>query len=140
MQTTFPKTENAQRVWYVASAKNQILGRLATKIAIALMGKRKADYTSSVEQGDFVVITDVEALEVTGKKAENKIYRFHSGFIGGLQEISLGTLQQDRPERVLLLAVRRMLPKTVAARSMIRRLKLYRGGAHPHIAQHPQPL
>ena len=140
MQTTFPKIEEAQRTWYVASAKNQVLGRLATRIAAALMGKRKRTFCRDVDQGDFVVVTDIEAIEVTGKKRERKIYKFHTGFIGGLQEYSFDTLQSKRPEDIIKLAVRRMLPKTVQARDMLKRLKLYKGSVHPHGPQSPQPL
>ncbi len=140
MQTTFPKIEEAKRVWYIASAKNQVLGRLATKVALALMGKRKRSFCRDVDQGDYVVVTDVETLEVTGKKAENKIYKFHTGFIGGLQEYSFNTMQAKRPEDILMLAVRRMLPKTVQASHMLKRLKIYKGSAHGHGGQNPQPL
>ena len=140
MQTTFPKIEEAQRAWYVTSAKGQVLGRLATKIALTLMGKRKPTFCHDVDQGDFVVVTDVESIEVTGKKADKKIYKFHTGFIGGLQEYSFNTMQAKRPEDILMLAVRRMLPKTTQARDQMKRLKLCKGPAHPHTAQHPQPL
>ncbi len=140
MQTTFPKLETVKRSWFIASAKNQVLGRLAAKIAVALMGKRRPSFIRDVDQGDFVVVTDCEAIAVTGKKAERKIYRFHTGFIGGLQEYSFAEMQRRRPDDVLMLAVRRMLPKTVQARGMLKRLKLYSGSAHPHAAQNPEPL
>lgn len=139
-QTTHPKTETASRNWYVVSAKNQVLGKLATRIADTLMGKRKASYTPAVDQGDFVVVTDVDKLVVTGDKAEKKVYRFHTGFIGGLQEFSFNELQARRPEDVLQLAVRRMLPKTRAARGMLKRLKLYKTDNHPHVGQNPAAL
>lgn len=140
MQTTFPKIEAAQRDWFAVSAKNQVLGKLAAKIATTLMGKRKPSWEPSVDQGDFVVVTDVEKLVVTGNKADGKIYKFHTGFIGGLQEYSFSKMQQLRAEDVLMLAVRRMLPKTVQARSQMARLKIYKGSAHPHIGQNPKPL
>lgn len=139
-QTTHPKIETADRAWYVASAKNQVLGKLATKIAVALMGKRKALFSNAADQGDFVVVTDVEKLVVTGNKAVGKIYKFHTGFIGGLQELSFGELHARKPEQVLQLAVRRMLPKNRAARGMLARLKIYKGEAHPHASQNPKPL
>jgi len=139
-QTTHPKTETASRAWFVVSAKNQVLGKLATRIAEVLMGKRKVSYSPAVDQGDFVVVTDVDKLVVTGNKAETKIYRFHTGFIGGLQELSFGELQARRPEDVLQLAVRRMLPKTRAARGMLKRLKLFKGESHPHLGQNPVEL
>lgn len=140
MQTTFPKVETAKRDWYILSAKNQVLGQLATKIATALMGKRKPSWEPSVDQGDFVVVTDVEKLVVTGNKAQDKIYRFHSGFIGGLTEYSFARMQEKRPEDILKLAVRRMLPKTNQARGQMARLKLYKGSSHPHVGQAPKPL
>jgi large subunit ribosomal protein L13 len=140
MQTTFPKIEAAQRDWYIVSAKNQVLGKLAAKIASTLMGKRKPSWEPSVDQGDYVVVTEVEKLVVTGNKGIGKIYRFHTGFIGGLQEYNFNLMQELRPDDVLKLAVRRMLPKTVQARSQLARLKLYKGSAHPHIGQNPKPL
>jgi large subunit ribosomal protein L13 len=140
MQTTFTKQENAQHVWRIASAKDQVLGRLATKIAIALMGKNKPTFTPSVDNGDFVVVTDIEALTVTGRKTQNKIYRHHTGFVGGLQEIPFSVKFERRPDEVLKLAVKRMLPKSILGSHMLKRLKLYKGSAHPHVAQHPQAL
>jgi large subunit ribosomal protein L13 len=139
-QTTHPKFETAERNWYIASAKGEVLGHIAIRIAKTLMGKRKASYSGAVDQGDFVVVTDIEKLVVTGNKAEGKIYRFHTGFIGGLQELSFATLHAHNPEKVLMLAVRRMLPKTRAARGMLKRLKMYKGEAHPHAAQNPIAL
>ena len=140
MQTTFPKIEAAQRDWFAISANNQVLGKLAAKIATTLMGKRKPSWEPSVDQGDFVVVTDVEKLVVTGNKADGKIYKFHTGFIGGLQEYSFAKMQELRAEDVLMLAVRRMLPKTVQARSQMARLNIYKGSAHPHVGQNPKPL
>jgi large subunit ribosomal protein L13 len=139
-QTTHPKFETAERTWYIASAKGEVLGHIAIRIAKTLMGKRKSSYSGAVDQGDFVVVTDIEKLVVTGNKAEGKIYRFHTGFIGGLQELSFATLHANNPEKVLMLAVRRMLPKTRAARGRLKRLKMYKGEAHPHAAQNPVAL
>lgn len=139
-QTTHPKFETAERSWYIASAKNVVLGQIATKAAVALMGKRKSSYSPAVDQGDFVVVTDVEKLVVTGNKAVTKTYRFHTGFIGGLQEHTFAEMHAAKPEQVLMLAVRRMLPKTRAARGMLKRLKIYKGEAHPHAGQNPKDL
>ena len=139
-QTTFAKLEEVNRAWYLASAKGKVLGPLATRIAVALMGKLKPAWTPSTDAGDYVVVTDVEGLVFTGKKLEKKIYRFHSGFIGGIKEIPLGVMHQDKPEEVLFLAVKRMLPKTIQARHMLKRLKIVKGSTHPHVGQNPQPL
>lgn len=140
MQTTFVRQEDVTRAWFHASAKGKVLGPLATRIAVALMGKIKPNWTPSTDAGDYVVVTDVESLVFTGKKLEKKIYRFHSGFIGGIKEVPLGVMHQDKPEEVLFLAVKRMLPKTIQARHMLKRLNIYKGAAHPHIGQDPKPL
>jgi large subunit ribosomal protein L13 len=140
MQTTFVKQEAVRRNWYVASAKGKVLGPLAVRAAVALMGKRKVDFTPSTDAGDYVVITDVEGLVFTGRKLERKKYRFYSGFIGGIKEVTLGTMHQDKPEQVFELAVKRMLPKTIQGRHMLKRLKVYQGPAHRHASQTPKPL
>lgn len=140
MQTTFVKNENVTRNWYVVSAKGKTTGPIAVRVATALMGKLKPDWTPHTDNGDFVVVTDVESLAFTGKKAENKIYRFYSGFIGGLKEVSLGVLHKNKPEEVFYLAVKRMLPKTIQGRHQLKRLKIYKGAAHPHTGQGPKPL
>lgn len=139
-QTTFLHPSKVNRSWYQVSAKGQVLGRLAARVAIALMGRTKADWTPHVDNGDFVIVTDCEKVAVTGNKLETHIYRFHSGFFGGLNLTPLGKFQEKHPDRVIELAVRRMLPKTVQGRAMIKRLKVYSGGAHPHVAAQPKPL
>lgn len=139
-QTTFTHPSKIQRGWYQASAKGQVLGRLATRIATALMGRNKADWTPHVDNGDFVVVTDAEQVAVTGNKLETHIYRFHSGYFGGLTLMPLGKLKEKHPERVIELAVKRMLPKTVQGRHMLKRLKVYKGGSHPHVGTKPNQL
>lgn len=139
-QTTLTKQEAVQRKWHIATAKNTVLGPLAVRIANALMGRIRPDWTPHVDSGDFVVVTDVEGLVVTRNKAEKKTYRFHSGYIGGLTELSYADLHSRNPERVLQLAVKRMLPKTIQGRHQLKRLKVYKGAAHPHTAQQPQQL
>jgi large subunit ribosomal protein L13 len=139
-QTTFAKLEEVNRTWYQVSAKGQVIGQLATRIAVALMGKTKVNWTPSTDAGDYVVVTDVEAINISPKKAEKKVYRFHSGFIGGIKEVNLATLHQDKPEEVLFLAVKRMLPKTIQARHQLKRLKIVKGAAHPHVGQSPKAL
>jgi large subunit ribosomal protein L13 len=140
MQTTFVKNEQVNHAWHIASAKGKVLGPLAVKVATILMGKNKADWTPSTDNGDFVVVTDVEGLVFTGKKTEKKIYRFHSGFVGGIKEIPLGVMHETKPEEVFYLAVKRMLPKTIQGRHQLKRLKVYKGAAHPHVGQNPKPI
>lgn len=139
-QTSFTHPSKIQRAWYQASAKDQVLGRLATRVATALMGRNKADWTPHVDNGDFVVVTDAEQVAVTGNKLNTHIYRFHSGYFGGLTLMPLGKLKEKHPERVIELAVKRMLPKTVQGRQMLKRLKVYKGAAHPHIGAKPTKL
>jgi large subunit ribosomal protein L13 len=140
MQTTFTKAETVNRGWYAASAKGKVLGPLAVKIAQTLMGKNKADWSPGVDSGNYVVVTDVEGLVFTRKKDERKTYRFHSGYMGGITELTLGELHAKKPELVLQLAVKRMLPKTVQGRHQLKRLKIYKGSAHGHTGQKPEPL
>lgn len=139
-QTTLTKQESIKRQWLVASAKGKVLGPLAVRVANALMGRTKVDWTPHVDGGDFVVVTDVESVVVTGNKPEKKTYRFHSGYMGGLTELSFATLHASHPDRVLQLAVKRMLPKTIQGRNQLKRLKIYRGSAHRHTAQKPVEL
>lgn len=139
-QTTFLHPSKVNRSWYQVSAKGQILGRLAARVATALMGRTKADWTPQVDNGDFVVVTDCEQVAVTGNKLETHIYRFHSGYFGGLNLTPLGKFQEKHPERVIELAVKRMLPKTGQGRDMLKRLKVYKGSAHPHIGGKPKQL
>ncbi|MBA2480841.1 MAG: 50S ribosomal protein L13 [Planctomycetes bacterium] len=140
MQTTFAKQEAVKRNWYFASAKGRVLGPLATQIAVVLMGKTRPDWTPSTDSGDYVVVTEVENLVFTGRKIERKKYRFHSGYMGGITELSLGTLHAKKPEMILQLAVKRMLPKTIQGRHQLKRLKVFKGAAHGHTSQKPLPL
>lgn len=139
-QTTFLHPSKVNRSWHQVSAKGQVLGRLAARVAQTLMGRNKTDWTPHVDNGDFVIVTDCEQITVTGNKLETHIYRFHSGFFGGLNLTPLGKFQEKHPDRVIELAVRRMLPKTIQGRAMMKRLKVYTGAAHPHVAAKPQPL
>jgi large subunit ribosomal protein L13 len=140
MQTTFAKVETTKRDWYTASAKGQVLGHLAVKVAQVLMGKNKPDWSPGVDTGHFVVVTDVANLVFTRNKEERKTYRFHSGYMGGITEVTLGELHADKPEFVFELAVKRMLPKTVQGRHQLKRLKVFKGPAHTHIGQKPIAL
>jgi len=140
MSTTFVKPQQQSVRWYHASAKDQVLGRLAVRIARILQGKHLVDYTPHVDQGDHVVITDAEAVRLTGTKEQRKVYHSHSGYVGGLKTVPFQRMRERRPEEVVRLAVRRMLPKGRLGRDMARKLRVYRGAAHPHQAQKPAPL
>jgi large subunit ribosomal protein L13 len=140
MKTWNAKTDEVERRWYVVDAEGQTLGRLATRIADTLRGKRKPEYTPHVDTGDFVVVVNAEKIGVTGKKREDKIYYRHSGYPGGLRERTLGEELERRPTEVLRKAVKGMLPRNRLARQQINKLKIYAGPEHPHVAQTPQNL
>ena len=128
-----------ERKWYVVDAEGQTLGRLATEIAHILRGKNKPQYTPHVDTGDFVVVVNAEKVVVTGRKAEQKVYRRHSGYPGGLKETSYEQMMERRPTEILRRAVKGMMPKNRLARQQLRKLKIYAGPEHPHAAQNPQP-
>jgi len=126
------------RSWYLINAEGKRLGRVASEIAILLQGKHKPVYTPHVDTGDYVVVINAEKVALTGNKWDQKLYRHHSGYIGGLKETPYRRLIVKRPTLPLREAVRRMLPKTTLGRQMLRKLKLYAGPVHPHNAQNPQ--
>ena len=140
MKTWTAKTHEIERRWYVVDAEGQTLGRLATRIADTLRGKRKPEYTPHIDTGDFVVVVNAEKIAVTGKKLEQKIYYRHSGYPGGLRERTLAEELERRPTEVLRKAVKGMLPRNRLARQQITKLKIYAGPEHPHVAQNPDPL
>src|SRR5436190_20605271 len=141
MQKTWnAKTGEVPRAWYVVDAEGQILGRLATRIADTLRGKDKPQYTPHTDTGDFVVVVNAEKIGVTGKKMDEKMYRRHSGYPGGLKERTLREQLQRRPTDVLRKAVKGMLPKNKLANAQIGKLKIYEGPEHPHEAQAPKPF
>jgi large subunit ribosomal protein L13 len=140
MRTWTAKTHEIERRWYVVDAEGQTLGRLATRIADTLRGKRKPEYTPHIDTGDFVVVVNAEKIAVTGKKLEQKIYYRHSGYPGGLRERTLREELDRRPTEVLRKAVKGMLPRNRLARQQITKLKIYAGPEHPHVAQNPDPL
>lgn len=140
MKTFSAKAQEVKRDWYVVDASNKILGRLASEIAHRLRGKHKAEYTPHVDTGDYIVVTNVEGIKVTGRKFTNKIYYNHSGFPGGIKDISFEKLQAKHPARILERAVKGMLPKNPLGREMYRKLKIYVGSEHPHEAQQPKQL
>ena len=139
-KTTLLKKEDVQRKWYVVDVKDQPLGRIATRIALVLMGKNNPNWTPHIDCGNFVVVVNAEKVKLTGKKMEQKKYYRHSGYPGGIKEFTAKQILQKHPERVIELAVKRMLPKTILGRRALRRLKVYAGAEHPHSAQRPEVL
>ncbi len=140
MKTYWAKPDEIEKKWFVVDADNKILGRLATEVATILMGKHKPTYTPSIDTGDFIVVVNAEKFAVTGKKMDDKMYYRHSGYLGGLKDRTLKEQLEKKPEEVIRMAVRRMLPKTKMGRAMIKKLKIYTGAEHPHAAQNPEVL
>ena len=140
MKTYVATPADRQRDWYVVDAEGQTLGRLATRIADALRGKRKPEYTPHVDTGDFVVVVNAEKIVVSGSKRESKRYYRHSGYPGGLRSRTLGEMLERRPEEVIRRAVKGMLPRNRLGRAQLRKLKVYAGPEHPHAAQQPKPF
>ena len=140
MRTFTAKTAEIKRQWYIVDAQGQTLGRLASKIAPILKGKHKPTYTPHLDCGDFVVVINVDKVRVTGRKLDQKIYYRHTEYPGGLKSINLRDQLAQHPDRVLMSAVKGMLPKNRLGRQMIKKLKLYAGETHPHQAQQPKSL
>jgi large subunit ribosomal protein L13 len=140
MRTFSAKPHEVKRDWFVVDATDKVLGRLATEIARRLRGKHKPEYTPHVDTGDYIVVVNVDKLRVTGAKAEQKVYYRHSGYPGGIYEDTFAKLQQRAPARVLEKAVKGMLPKGPLGYAMIKKLKVYAGVDHPHVAQQPKSL
>ena len=140
MKTYVATPSTAERNWYVVDASGKTLGRLATQIADALRGKRKPEYTPHIDTGDFVIVVNAEKISVTGDKRNAKLYHRHSGYPGGLKTRTLQEMLDRRPEEVIRLAVKGMLPRNRLARKQLTKLKIYAGPDHPHTAQKPQPL
>jgi len=140
MKTYSARPRDVTRAWFVVDATDKVLGRLATEIAARLRGKHKAIYTPHIDTGDFIVVTNVEKIRVTGTKVDTKLYHRHSGYPGGITTTTFGKMQQRFPGRVLEKAVKGMLPKGPLGYAMIKKLKCYAGPAHPHTAQQPKTL
>ena len=140
MKTYSAKAGEVNRDWFVVDAADKTLGRLASEIAHRLRGKHKPEYTPHVDTGDYIVVINAEKVKVTGAKATDKMYHHHSGYPGGLKSMSFEKLIDRAPERVLLRAVKGMLPRNPLGRAMFKKLKVYAGSEHPHTAQQPQPL
>ncbi|MFA4986451.1 MAG: 50S ribosomal protein L13 [Candidatus Brocadiia bacterium] len=140
MKTTLLRKEDAVNDWYIANADGKVLGRLASAIAMRLMGKHKPIYTPTVDCGDFIVVVNVEKIRTTGNKLLTKQYRFYTGYPGGGYYLGLKERMIKHPDRVLRDAVKRMLPKTKLGDHMLGKLKIYVGPDHPHSAQQPKPI
>ncbi|MBM4331698.1 MAG: 50S ribosomal protein L13 [Deltaproteobacteria bacterium] len=138
MATPNAKKGEVERKWHLVDASGKTLGRLASRVAILLRGKHKPTFTTNVDTGDFVVVVNAEKVTLTGKKWTEKLYIHHSGYPGGLKSISAEKMKEKKPERLITMAVQGMLPKNKLGRTLIKKLKVYPGEAHPHQAQQPQ--
>jgi large subunit ribosomal protein L13 len=140
MSTHVPKVGEKERRWFVIDAKDQVLGKLASAAAHVLSGKNKPVYTPFLDTGDHVIVINAAQVHLSGKKETDKLYRHHTGFMGGLKSTAAGDLRKKQPARMVEEAVRGMLPKTKLGRAMAQKLKVYAGDSHPHQAQKPQPI
>lgn len=140
MKTYSAKPETVKRDWYIVDAEGKTLGRLASELASRLRGKHKPEFTPHVDTGDYIVVVNAEKIRVTGNKATDKVYNRHTGYPGGLKSINFEGLIDAKPEMVIQLAVKGMLPRNTLGRDMARKLKVYAGSEHPHTAQQPQTL
>jgi large subunit ribosomal protein L13 len=138
MSTTMPKASEMTRTWYIIDAADKPLGRTAAKAATILRGKHKPTFAPHVDCGDHVIIINAAKAVLTGRKLEQKMYRHHTGWIGGLKEVKAGTLMKNNPEKAMMLAVKGMIPDTVIGRKALTRCRIYRGAEHKHAAQKPQ--
>ena len=140
MKSFIAKPAEVERKWYVVDADGKTLGRLASEVASVLRGKNKPTFTPHVDCGDYVIVINAEKVAVTGKKRAEKIYKKHTGYPGGLREITCDKLQQKKPEEIIRHAVKGMLPDGKLGRQMFKKLKVYAGAEHPHTAQKPETL
>ncbi|MFV1975319.1 MAG: 50S ribosomal protein L13 [Candidatus Scalindua sp.] len=140
IKTYIAKKEDVQKDWYVIDATDKVLGRMASRIAMILQGKTKPIYTPHVDTGDFVIVTNAEKIKLTGNKMNEKVYYTHSGYPGGFKEIPIKKWMEKHPDRIVNLAVKRMLPKTKLGSAMLKKLKVYAGPDHSHEAQQPKTL
>jgi len=140
LKTYIPKAHEIERKWYVVDAEGQTLGRLASRIATILRGKHKPYFTPHLDTGDFVIVINAEKINVTGKKAQQKVYSRHTGYPGGLRQVTFEDLRRTYPQRIISKAVWGMLPHNKLGRKLLKKLKVYGGPEHPHVAQSPEPL
>ena len=140
MKTPLPKVKDIQKKWFIVDASGKVLGRLATQLATRLRGKHRPDFTPHLDTGDFIIVINADKVKLTGQKLDKKLYYRHSGHLGSLKAVTARTMMQKRPEDVIRLAVKRMMPKNKLARRQMKKLKIYKGPQHPHQAQMPEPL
>ena len=140
MATVSFSSKDIDKIWWLVDAKDKTLGRLSTEIALRLRGKPKPEYTPHADVGDFVIVVNADKVAVTGKKETNKIYWRHTGYPGGIKGKPLGKMREDRPEKMIEIAVKGMLPKNPLGRAVYKKLKVYKGDTHPHAAQQPRTL
>jgi large subunit ribosomal protein L13 len=140
MKTYSARPQDVRRQWHIIDAEGKTLGRMATEIARRLRGKHKPEYTPHVDTGDYIVVINAEKIHTTGRKMSDKMYHHHTGYIGNLKSISLEKLLARKPEKVIQLAVKGMMPRGPLGRAMFAKLKVYAGPEHPHAAQQPQAL
>jgi len=140
MTTAMVKEDAVTRKWFLVDAEGQVLGRMATRVATILRGKHKPQFAPHLDLGDHVVVVNAEKVHLTGRKMSDKLYRWHTGYIGGVREVSAERMLRTHPERMIEWAVQGMLPKGRLGRAMFKKLKVYRGAEHPHAAQKPEPL
>lgn len=140
MRTISAKPGSVERKWYVVDLEGQVVGRAASQVAAVLRGKHKPEFTPHVDTGDFVIAVNADKVVLTGRKLDSKTYQRHSGHPGGIRQVTARRLMETHPERVFLMAVKRMLPKSRLGQKLLSKLRVYRGPEHPHMAQQPQPL
>lgn len=138
MKSFIAKPNEVERKWYIIDAEGKTLGRLSSEVASILRGKHKPIYTPHVDTGDYVIVINAEKVVLTGRKLEQKAYRYHTGYPGGLKEVPYSVLIEKNPEKIISLAVKGMLPKNSLGRSMFKKLKVYKGSEHKHEAQKPE--
>ncbi len=140
MKTYMAKAETVEKKWYVIDAEGVVLGRLASKVAAVLRGKHRPDYTPNIDCGDFVIVINTDKVVLTGKKLEDKFYRYHTGYIGGLKEVAYKKMMAEKSDVAVYEAVRGMLPKGSLGRAMLKKLRVYKGAEHNQAAQKPETL
>ena len=140
MKTISAKPESVQHDWYVIDATDKVLGRLATEVARYLRGKHKPIYTPHVDTGDYIVIVNADKIRVTGNKEDDKMYHHHTGYPGGIKSVNLKTLRENHADRIIMTAVKGMMPKGPLGRAMLSKLRIYNGAEHDHQAQQPKTL
>jgi large subunit ribosomal protein L13 len=138
MKTVSARAQDIRRTWYIIDATNKVLGRLASEIAHKLRGKDKVEFTPNVDTGDYIIVINADKVHVTGKKVADKAYQHHTGYPGGLKTLSFKAMRDRAPARIIEMAVKGMLPKGPLGREVFRKLKVYAGAEHPHVAQQPK--